>query len=297
KAAFTVTRKKNEYPRYNSPLIFTEQLINLNSDFNIQTGYFTCKIPGMYYFVFHFVSEGDLCVKLMSDNSARVTLSFCDFNKRTSSVSQVMSGGFVIELAKGNKVWIQPFKNPEHNTETYKMSKTEKSVFNGFLIFATGSQGKIGSPGDPGPAGPPGPPGDKGDTSDSKLHSAFCVARETYEHPAPKTPIMFPKVITNVKNHFNVNEGKFVCQIPGTYYFVYHATSTKTLCVRLFVDGKAQFIFCDHIQAQYNLSSGGISVYLKHNSKVWLETTDLRVNGMYSAGDKGNSVFSGFLLY
>ncbi|XP_046723932.1 complement C1q subcomponent subunit A [Silurus meridionalis] len=138
KAAFTVTRKKNEYPRYNSPLIFTEQLINLNSDFNIQTGYFTCKIPGMYYFVFHFVSEGDLCVKLMSDNSARVTLSFCDFNKRTSSVSQVMSGGFVIELAKGNKVWIQPFKNPEHNTETYKMSKTEKSVFNGFLIFATG---------------------------------------------------------------------------------------------------------------------------------------------------------------
>ncbi|KAF7697070.1 complement C1q subcomponent subunit C [Silurus meridionalis] len=160
-----------------------------------------------------------------------------------------------------------------------------------------GSQGKIGSPGDPGPAGPPGPPGDKGDTSDSKLHSAFCVARETYEHPAPKTPIMFPKVITNVKNHFNVNEGKFVCQIPGTYYFVYHATSTKTLCVRLFVDGKAQFIFCDHIQAQYNLSSGGISVYLKHNSKVWLETTDLRVNGMYSAGDKGNSVFSGFLLY
>lgn len=160
-----------------------------------------------------------------------------------------------------------------------------------------GSQGKRGSPGNPGPPGPHGPPGEDGDPSDSKPHSAFCVSRETFEYPQPDNPIIFKRVITNINNHFNVDEGKFVCQIPGTYYFVYHATSFKrNLCVKLMVNGEKKATFCDHIQDEFNQSSGGFAVYLEHSSKVWLEASD-RVNGMYAAGDKGNSVFSGFLLY
>lgn len=160
-----------------------------------------------------------------------------------------------------------------------------------------GPQGKRGSPGNPGPPGPQGPPGDEGDPSDTKPHSAFCVSRETFEYPTPDTPIIFKNVITNVNGHFNVNEGKFVCRIPGTYYFVYHATSfKKTLCVNLMVNGVKKSNFCDHIQDEINVSSGGVAVYLEHNSKVWLEAND-RVNGLYAAGDKGNSVFSGFLLF
>ncbi|MCJ8740822.1 hypothetical protein PDJAM_G00063570 [Pangasius djambal] len=160
-----------------------------------------------------------------------------------------------------------------------------------------GAPGKRGSPGNLGPPGPQGPPGDEGDLSDSKPHSAFCVSRETLAYPASGTPIIFQRVITNVNGHFNVNEGKFVCHIPGTYYFVYHATSfKKTLCVKLMVNGEKKANFCDHSQDELNVSSGGFAVYLQHNSEVWLETND-RVNGMYAAGDKSNSVFSGFLLY
>lgn len=160
-----------------------------------------------------------------------------------------------------------------------------------------GAQGKRGSPGNSGPPGPQGPPGEEGNPSDSKPHSAFCVSRETFEYPAADTPIIFKGVITNVKEHFNVNEGKFVCHIPGTYYFVYHATSfKKTLCVKLMVNGEKKATFCDHSQDDFNVSSGGLAVYLEQNSKVWLEATD-RVNGLYAAGNKGNSVFSGFLLY
>ncbi|XP_026794099.1 complement C1q subcomponent subunit A [Pangasianodon hypophthalmus] len=138
KAAFTVIRKKNENPRYNSPVIFTEALTNLNQDFNLATGSFTCKVAGVYYFVFHSVSEGDLCLKLVSNSNAGVSLTFCDYNPRKTSISQVMSGGVVIELAKGNRVWLEPVRIPGHNKETNKMSKTEMSVFSGFLIFATG---------------------------------------------------------------------------------------------------------------------------------------------------------------
>lgn len=138
KAAFTVVRKINENPKYNSPVIFNEVLTNLNNDFNLQNAKFSCKVAGVYYFVFHSVSEGDLCLKLLSDNNAKVSLIFCDYNQRRTSISQVLSGGFVIELAVGDKVWIEPFKIPGRSRETNKMSKTEMSVFSGFLIFASG---------------------------------------------------------------------------------------------------------------------------------------------------------------
>lgn len=160
-----------------------------------------------------------------------------------------------------------------------------------------GSQGKRGPSGDQGPPGPQGPPGDKGESSESTPQSAFCVSRENNSPPRSDTPIIFIREINNEQRHFNLNEGKFQCHIPGTYYFVYHATShDKTLCVKLMIDGNKKFTFCDHIQDEFNVSSGGVAVYLQQNSKVWLEAND-RVNGMYAAGGQGDSVFSGFLLY
>ncbi|XP_026989885.1 complement C1q subcomponent subunit A [Tachysurus fulvidraco] len=137
KAAFSVMRKMNANPGFNV-LTFNEELLNLNKDFNLHTGYFVCKFAGVYYFVFHSVSEGDLCLNLVSDNDVKVNLKFCDYNHRTTSVSQVLSGGAVIELNVGQKVWLKPFKNTIHNKVTNKISKTETTVFNGFMIFATG---------------------------------------------------------------------------------------------------------------------------------------------------------------
>lgn len=137
-AAFTVVRKINENPQYKKPVKFNEELANLNKDFNLATGYFTCKVSGVYYVVFHSVSEGDLCLNLLSDNDARVSLKFCDYNQRKTNIAQVMSGGVVIKLNEGHRVWLEPFKIAGHNRETNKMSKTEMTVFSGFLIFASG---------------------------------------------------------------------------------------------------------------------------------------------------------------
>lgn len=132
--AFSVQRNANTYPTYNHPVTFNTALSNVNEYFNLNTGHFTCAFSGVYYFVFHSVSEGRLCLRLKSDSNPPVTLSFCDFNP--SSKIQAVSGGAVLTLARNNKVWIEPFKVGE--IESNKMSKkSEKgsTVFSGFLIY------------------------------------------------------------------------------------------------------------------------------------------------------------------
>ncbi|XP_051536298.1 complement C1q subcomponent subunit A [Myxocyprinus asiaticus] len=134
KPAFSVLRNKLSYPLHGQPVTFDMQLSNVNGNFHLETGYFTCKVPGVYYFVFHSMSEGRLCLRLKSNSKSPVSLSFCDFNLR--SVSQVVSGGAILKLAQNERVWIEPFK--ADNTDGNKMSKSSgqvSAVFNGFLIY------------------------------------------------------------------------------------------------------------------------------------------------------------------
>ncbi|XP_051956436.1 complement C1q subcomponent subunit C [Xyrauchen texanus] len=164
-----------------------------------------------------------------------------------------------------------------------------------------GSPGKRGRPGETGKEGSPGllgPQGDPGMSGASKSHlqSAFSVSRATKNWPEANTVIRFSTIITNINDHFSMEESKFVCQIPGTYYFVYHASSQKNLCVILMLDGKKIASFCDHIynNVSQQVHSGGLAVYLKKGVKVWLQTNSY--NGMFATGDKADSVFSGFLI-
>ncbi|XP_066502179.1 complement C1q subcomponent subunit A [Hoplias malabaricus] len=139
KAAFSVLRTNKVFPSYNRPVTFDKVNINIHNDFDLTTGQFTCRIAGVYYFVFSSVSEDNLCLKLRSNGATPVSLTFCDFNQR--KISQVVSGGAVLELAEGNKVWIEPVKNPDRESLDYNRMTTKSdhsAVFNGFLIFTTG---------------------------------------------------------------------------------------------------------------------------------------------------------------
>ncbi|XP_067279005.1 complement C1q subcomponent subunit C [Pseudorasbora parva] len=162
-----------------------------------------------------------------------------------------------------------------------------------------GKRGLRGDFGIRGPEGPPGEPGEQGtfDVSKSHLLSAFSVSRSTRHPPDPNAIIRFTNIITNVNNHFSADESKFVCKIPGTYYFVFHAScKEKSLCVILMHDDKKLANFCDHIQKNsQQVNSGGLAVYLRENEKVWLKTG--YYNGLYAEGKKGDSVFSGFLIH
>ncbi|XP_067232393.1 complement C1q subcomponent subunit C [Chanodichthys erythropterus] len=162
-----------------------------------------------------------------------------------------------------------------------------------------GKRGLRGDFGMRGPDGPPGQPGDPGNLGNSKSHlqSAFSVSRGTRLPPEPNAVIRFTNIITNPNGHFKTDESKFVCKIPGTYYFVFHASSKeKSLCVILMHDDKKLANFCDHLQKNsQQVSSGGLAVYLNENEKVWLVTGSY--NGLYAEGNKGDSVFSGFLIH
>ncbi|KAK7131127.1 hypothetical protein R3I94_016306 [Phoxinus phoxinus] len=161
-----------------------------------------------------------------------------------------------------------------------------------------GKRGIHGDSGIKGPLGPPGEPGDPGNSEGSRspLQSAFSVSRATRSPPEPSAVIRFGTIITNVNGHFNAEESKFVCKIPGTYYFVFHASSKDKMCVILMHDDKKLGSFCEHIQKNsQQVSSGGLAVYLKENEKVWLVTNSY--NGLFAEGRKADSVFSGFLIH
>uniref|UniRef100_A0A3Q3WS22 C1q domain-containing protein n=1 Tax=Mola mola TaxID=94237 RepID=A0A3Q3WS22_MOLML len=159
-----------------------------------------------------------------------------------------------------------------------------------------GKRGQGGERGERGPPGTPGLPGEPGDHGIVGIHqkAAFSVARGTNEYPDRSSIIRFTTVITNINDDFNPFTGRFRCRVPGTYYFVFHASLEDRLCVLMKVDNKLLTPFCDHRRNRRQVTSGSLAVSLSRDQEVWLETKDYR--GMRGK-PAGYSIFSGFLLH
>ncbi|XP_052572153.1 complement C1q subcomponent subunit C [Peromyscus californicus insignis] len=124
-SVFTVTRQTAQYPAANGLVKFNSAITNPQGDYDTSTGKFTCKVPGLYYFVHHTSQTANLCVQLFH-NGVKVT-SFCD---HMSNNKQVSSGGVLLRLQKGDEVWLAV-------NDYNGMVGTEgsDSVFSGFLLF------------------------------------------------------------------------------------------------------------------------------------------------------------------
>lgn len=123
--------------------------------------------------------------------------------------------------------------------------------------------------------------------------AAFSVARGTNDYPNKASVIRFTNVITNLHDDYNTTSGRFRCRVPGTYYFVYHASLEDRLCVLMKLDQTLLASFCDHRRIRRQVTSGSIMAYLSRDQELWLETKDYR--GMRGK-QEGYSIFSGFLL-
>ncbi|NWR11357.1 C1QA protein, partial [Paradoxornis webbianus] len=114
-------------PSTGTTVVFDRVITNQESSYNAQTGKFTCKIPGLYYFTFQVVSSGDLCLAI-AKNGLRV-VSFCDNNSQ--GILQVNSGSSVLSLALGDQVSLTT--DPDKGSSIYSGPEAD-SVFSGFLV-------------------------------------------------------------------------------------------------------------------------------------------------------------------
>lgn len=124
-SVFTVTRQTVQYPEAGNLVKFNTVITNPQGHYNTSTGKFTCKVPGLYYFVHHTSQTANLCV-LLYRSGVKVT-TFCD---HMSSSKQVSSGGALLRLREDEQVWLAV-------NDYNGMVGTEgsDSVFSGFLLF------------------------------------------------------------------------------------------------------------------------------------------------------------------
>lgn len=178
-----------------------------------------------------------------------------------------------------------------------------------------GKPGPPGPPGEPGPPGPMGPPGDRWDRSRSgvlSLGNDGAISTVTYNtHPRVafyaglKNPhegyeiLKFDDVVTNLGNNYDGSSGKFICSVPGTYFFIYHVLMRggdgTSMWADLCKNGqvRASAIAQDADQ-NYDYASNSVILHLDAGDEVYI-----KLDGGKAHGGNNNkySTFSGFILY
>uniref|UniRef100_A0A8C3JE78 Complement C1q subcomponent subunit A n=1 Tax=Calidris pygmaea TaxID=425635 RepID=A0A8C3JE78_9CHAR len=124
--AFSASRRSP--PSTGRTVVFDNIITNEDSSYNAQTGEFTCRVPGLYYFAYQVVSSGDLCLSITKNREHVV--SFCDYNRH--KLLQVNSGSSVLSLAVGDRVSVST--DPARGSMIYSGSEAD-SVFSGFMLF------------------------------------------------------------------------------------------------------------------------------------------------------------------
>ncbi|KAM4677942.1 complement C1q tumor necrosis factor-related protein 2 [Discoglossus pictus] len=162
-----------------------------------------------------------------------------------------------------------------------------------------GDQGKLGEAGNKGPKGKKGETGTPGPCrcGTKKAKSAFSVA-VTKSYPKERLPIKFDKILMNEGGHYNVTSGKYVCGIPGTYFFTYDITlANKHLAIGLVHNGHYKIKTFDANTGNHDIASGSTILPLKLGDEVWLQIFYSEQNGLFYDPYWTDSLFTGFLIY
>uniref|UniRef100_A0A8C7Z004 Complement C1q subcomponent subunit A n=1 Tax=Oryzias sinensis TaxID=183150 RepID=A0A8C7Z004_9TELE len=106
------------------------EVVNIPGHFKTSTGEFICNISGVYYFNFHSVAKVSVCLAIVS-NTLDNKLVFCDYSK---GGEQVLSGGVVLQLTAGDKVWLESHRDLQ-GANVNADTQSKQIIFNGFLIF------------------------------------------------------------------------------------------------------------------------------------------------------------------
>ncbi|XP_069470466.1 complement C1q tumor necrosis factor-related protein 5 isoform X2 [Ambystoma mexicanum] len=166
----------------------------------------------------------------------------------------------------------------------------------------TGEPGMTGPRGDTGSSGADGAKGEKGLAGQCPVspRSAFSAKRtDTRSPPAADQPIVFDQVLINEQGHYDEKTGKFMCEVPGVYYFAVHATVYRSsLQFDLLKNGKpvASFFQFYGNWPKPSALSGGVLLRLEPEDEAWVQVGVGDYSGLY-ASIKTDSTFNGFLVY
>ncbi|XP_031713797.1 complement C1q tumor necrosis factor-related protein 2 [Anarrhichthys ocellatus] len=158
-----------------------------------------------------------------------------------------------------------------------------------------GKAGKRGHKGELGDVGQQGAPG--GCNCGSAARSAFSVA-VTKSYPKERLPIRFSRILLNEGDHYNTTSGKFVCVVPGVYYFTYDITlANKHLAIGLVHNGQYKIKTFDANTGNHDVASGSTVLHLQQSDQVWLQIFYSEQNGLFFDPFWTDSTFTGFLIY
>ncbi|KAL4647513.1 C1q-like molecule-like [Arapaima gigas] len=110
---------------------FDTAILNEQDDYSTETGKFTCRVPGVYYFTVHAtVYRSSLQFDLMKNSQAAA--SFFQFYGNWPKPAS-LSGGALLHLVPGDQVWVQV--GLAEYGGFYCSPKTD-SMFAGFLVYS-----------------------------------------------------------------------------------------------------------------------------------------------------------------
>ncbi|KAM9488275.1 complement C1q-like protein 3 [Clarias gariepinus] len=187
---------------------------------------------------------------------------------------------------------------------------SDHSVSPPLPTYIHGRPGKPGKPGPPGPPGEPGPPGPIGPPGEKSMMAgagigSFNTGPRVAFYAGLRNPqegyevLRFDDVVTNIGNNYDGASGKFVCKVPGTYFFTYNVLMRggdgTSMWADLVKNGqvRASAIAQDQDQS-YDYASNTVILHLDPGDEIFI-----KLDGGKAHGGNSNkySTFAGFMLY
>lgn len=171
-----------------------------------------------------------------------------------------------------------------------------------------GDRGTPGKAGQEGPSGSRGPAGSKGTKGQAGLpgdpckvqYSAFSVGRRKSLHSLESYQgLVFDTVFVNLDDHFNMFDGKFLCHVPGIYFFNVniHTWNFKETYLHLMLNDTEQAIVYAQPSDRSIMQSQSLMLELGLKDEVWVRLYKReRENAIYSDDVDVYITFNGYLI-